>query len=123
MKRLVSSERVSSASISRGESTMDQHKFRDIWKEQCRAARSVRAQHGVLSAPDYLIGEKLLSYAETAMTRPEFARELPRFVAEVRDIFTGERRSTVSRLRTRRTTNCLMTLLIGLPQRGCASPN
>jgi hypothetical protein len=24
------------------------------------------------------------------MTRPELARELPRFVAEVRDIFTGE---------------------------------
>jgi hypothetical protein len=69
---------------------MDEHKFRDIWKEQCAAARSVRAQHGLLSALDYLIGEKLLSYAETAMTRPEFARELPRFVAEVRDVFSGE---------------------------------
>ena len=28
--------------------------------------------------------------AETAVTRPEFARELPRFVAEIRDIFSGE---------------------------------
>jgi hypothetical protein len=44
----------------------------------------------MLSALDYLIGEKLLTYAETAVTRPDFARELPRFVAEVRDIFSGE---------------------------------
>jgi hypothetical protein len=34
--------------------------------------------------------EKLLTYAEMAVTRSEFARELPRFVAEVRDIFNGE---------------------------------
>ena len=65
-------------------------KFRDIWKEQCVAARSVRAQHGILSALDYLIGEKLLTYAEMAVARPEFARELPRFVAEVRDIFNDQ---------------------------------
>jgi hypothetical protein len=54
------------------------------------AARSIRVQHGIISALDYLIGEKLLTYAETAVTKPEFARELPRFVAEVRDIFSGE---------------------------------
>jgi hypothetical protein len=65
-------------------------KFQDIWKEQRVAARSVRVQHGIVSALDYLIGEKLLTYAEMAVTRPEFARELPRFVAEVRDIFNGE---------------------------------
>jgi hypothetical protein len=65
-------------------------KLQDIWKEQCVAARGVRAQHGTLSTLDYLIGEKLLTYAEMAVTRPEFARELPRFVAEVRDIFNGE---------------------------------
>jgi hypothetical protein len=69
---------------------MAEHKFHEIWREQCAAARSVRVQHGILSALDYLIGEKLLTYAETAVTRPEFARELPRFVAEVRDIFSGE---------------------------------
>ena len=65
-------------------------KFQDIWKEQCVAARSVRVQHGIVSALDYLIGEKLLTYAEIAVTRPEFARELPRFAAEVRDIFNGQ---------------------------------
>jgi hypothetical protein len=62
-------------------------KSQDIWKEQCVAAHSVRAQYGILPALDYLIGEKLLTYAEMAVTRPEFARELPRFVAEVRNIF------------------------------------
>jgi hypothetical protein len=72
------------------ECTMTKHKFQDIWKEQCVAARNIRVQHGVLSALDYLIGEKLLTYADTAVTRPEFARELPRFVAEVRDIFSDE---------------------------------
>ena len=66
---------------------MTAHRFQDIWKEQCEAARRVRDQHGVVSALDYLIGEKLMTYAGTAVTHPEFARELPRFVAEVRRIF------------------------------------
>jgi hypothetical protein len=69
---------------------MTEHRFQDIWKEQCEAACSVRDQHGVVSALDYLIGEKLLNYAEAAVTRPEFARELPRFVAEVRNIFSAQ---------------------------------
>ena len=69
---------------------MTGHRFQDIWKEQCEAARSVRDQHSVVSALDYLIGEKLLNFAEAAVTRPEFARELPRFVAEVRNIFSAE---------------------------------
>jgi hypothetical protein len=65
-------------------------KFQDIWKEQCVAARSIRAQHGILCALEYLIGEKLLTHAEAAVTRPEFAQELPRFIAEVRNVFNGE---------------------------------
>jgi hypothetical protein len=69
---------------------MAERRFQDIWKEQCEAARVVREQHGVVSALDYLIGEKLMTYAETAVTRPEFARELPRFVGEIRSIFGAE---------------------------------
>jgi hypothetical protein len=34
---------------------MTKHKFQDIWKQQCVAARNIRVQHGVLSALDYLI--------------------------------------------------------------------
>ena len=69
---------------------MTGRKFQDIWKQQCEAARGVREQHGVVSALDYLIGEKLMTYAETAVRRPEFARELPRFVAGIRSIFSVE---------------------------------
>lgn len=72
------------------EGNMVGRKFQDIWKEQCEAARGVREQHGVVAALDYLIGEKLMTYAETAVTRPEFARELPRFVGEIRNIFSAE---------------------------------
>jgi hypothetical protein len=87
------------AILAAAECTMTKHKFQDIWKEQCVAARSIRVQHGVLSALDYLIGEKLLTYADTAVTRPEFARELPRFVAQVRDIFSdGEIRPYLDHL-------------------------
>jgi hypothetical protein len=31
-----------------------------------------------------------MTYADTAASRPEFARELPRFVAEVRRVFNAE---------------------------------
>ena len=48
---------------------MTGHRYQDSWKEQCEAARSLRDQHGVVAALDYLIGEKLLNYAETAVTR------------------------------------------------------
>ena len=76
---------------------MTGRRFQDIWKEQCEASRGVREQHGVVSALDYLIGEKLMTYAETAVRRPEFARELPRFVAEIRSIFSVEEIGTLPR--------------------------
>jgi len=67
-----------------------ERKFQDVWKDQCQAARGVRQRHGVVPALDYLIGEKLMDYAEMAATRPEFARELPSFVAEIRKVFGAE---------------------------------
>lgn len=36
------------------------------------------------------MGEKLLDHAEMAVTRPEFARELRSFVAEIRKVFGAE---------------------------------
>ena len=66
---------------------MNAKRFQDIWVEQCEAGRGVREKHGVVAALGYLIGEKLMNFAETAVTHPEFARELPRFVAEIRGIF------------------------------------
>src|SRR5215471_19248837 len=63
-------------------------RFQEIWKDQCKAAEVITARHGKVEALDYLIGEKLDEYTRTAATRPEFARELPRFLAEVRHIFS-----------------------------------
>ena len=69
---------------------MSERRFQDIWKEQCEAARDVRERHGLVSALDYLVGEKLMTFAETASIRSEFARELPRFVAEIRRMFDAD---------------------------------
>ena len=61
---------------------------RTVWVEQCRATMAIRQRFGVESAFDYLVAEKLMNFAEAAWERPEFARELPGFVAEVRRIFS-----------------------------------
>jgi hypothetical protein len=63
-------------------------RFQDIWKDQCKAAEGIAARFDTVQALDYLIGEKLDVYANSATTRPEFARELPRFLAEIRRIFS-----------------------------------
>ena len=60
----------------------------DIWTEQCEAAQTIKARFGLAAAFDYLVGEKLINFADAASTYPEFARELPRFVSEVRRMFT-----------------------------------
>ena len=36
------------------------------------------------------VAEKLLNFAEAATRYPEFARELPRFVSRVRQMFTAQ---------------------------------
>jgi hypothetical protein len=41
----------------------------------------------VKSALDYLIGEKLIRFAREADQDPEFAKELPRFLATVWQTF------------------------------------
>jgi len=69
---------------------MSGRRFQDVWVEQCAAAQRIREAYGLRSAFDYLVGEKLMTFAEAAVTRPEFARELPRFVAEVRRLFSGD---------------------------------
>jgi hypothetical protein len=69
---------------------MNPRRYEDIWIGQCSAAREIRERFGLRDAFDYVVGEKLMTYAETAATRPEFARELPRFVAEIRGLFSAE---------------------------------
>jgi hypothetical protein len=69
-------------------------KFHEIWIAQCKAAEEIKVCYGLKAAFDYLIGEKLLNFADAATRNPEFARELPRFVARVRDLFTAEEMRT-----------------------------
>lgn len=54
--------------------TKAHHQLHRVWIKQCEATEGIRLHHG----------------AESALTRPEFARELPNFVSEIRRIFTRE---------------------------------
>jgi hypothetical protein len=72
------------------EPVLESRKFHEVWIEQCEAAKEIRLRYGLRAAFDYLVAEKLLNFADAATTHPEFARELPRFVAGVRALFTVE---------------------------------
>jgi hypothetical protein len=61
--------------------------FERIWAEQCRATKAIRRRFGAKSALDYLVGEKLVTFAKVAKHDPAFARELPRFLAAVWRVF------------------------------------
>jgi hypothetical protein len=63
---------------------------RTLWTSQCDVAPTIRERYGLKAALDYLISEKLLNFAEAAASRPDFAQELPLFVAQVRRLFTPE---------------------------------
>lgn len=70
---------------------MNARKAHQIWIEQCEAAQTIKARYGLRAAFDYLVGEKLLDFANAASGHPDFARELPRFVSEVRRMFTPDK--------------------------------
>ena len=61
--------------------------FHKIWIEQCKATEGIRDHFGTQDAIRYLIGEKFLNFLEESDRRPEFAGELPNFVAKVKEIF------------------------------------
>ena len=69
---------------------MAETKFYKIWVAQCDARATIRAQYGLSAAFDYIVAEKLVNFVDAAIINPEFARELPTFVAEVRRLFTAE---------------------------------
>ena len=66
---------------------MAQRKAHQIWIEQCEAVQSIKIRFGLKAAFDYVVGEKLLNFAEASAHDPDFARELPRFVSEIRRMF------------------------------------
>ncbi len=55
-----------------------------IWIEQCEAARRITDAFGKEKALGYHIGEKLLTFIRVADRDPEFAEELPKFIAEIK---------------------------------------
>ena len=69
---------------------MSVDKYHQIWIEQCEAARTIRERYGLEAAFDYAVGEKLMNFASAAHDHPAFARELPRFVSEVRCMFSAD---------------------------------
>ena len=62
-------------------------RFEEVWIEQCRATKAIRRRFGAKSALDYLIGEKLMMFADAAKRDPKFAKELPRLLAAVWQMF------------------------------------
>jgi hypothetical protein len=62
--------------------------FHRRWIEQCEAAQRIKQRFGLSNALEYLVGEKLLHFVEAAEHHPEFAQELPYFVAEIRRVFS-----------------------------------
>ena len=66
----------------------------EIWIEQYEAAQGIRQRFGLKAAFDYVVAEKLLNFADAATSHPEFARELPRFVSRVRQMFTPHEMSS-----------------------------
>ena len=61
-----------------------------IWIAQCEAAETVRTRFGLKAAFNYIVGEKLINFVEAACDNRPFAQGLPRFISEVRRMFTPE---------------------------------
>jgi hypothetical protein len=61
-----------------------------IWQSQCEATKRIRQQYGLASALDYLVGEKLVQYAQYCERDATLASALSAFVAEVRRLFSQD---------------------------------
>ena len=76
--------------------------FHRRWVPKCDAARNIRQRFGLLSALEYLVGEKLLRFVDACEVHPDFKRELPHFLAEIKRVFSlTELRSYVGHLERR----------------------
>ncbi len=60
---------------------------RDIWTEQCEAARGIEAEFGVPNALEYLVGEKFINSLEASDDHAELRAELSAFATEIKTIF------------------------------------
>jgi hypothetical protein len=60
---------------------------KNLWIEQCQAARAIEDEFGVPKALEYLVGEKFINFLEMADSSPELREEIPVFAAEIKRIF------------------------------------
>ena len=74
-------------------------------------AETIKLRYGLKVAFDYAVAEKILNFAEAAAQDPEFARELPRFVSRVRQMFTAhELEAHLARIERERNENDLAAM-------------
>ena len=74
-----------------------ERRWHEAWREQREVGEPIRVQHGVGSAFDYVVGEKLLTLAEVEEEHLEVARALPQFVSELRHMFTPRKSTSICR--------------------------
>jgi hypothetical protein len=60
---------------------------RQLWQEQCAAARRIMAGLGTKPAIEYLLGEKLPRFLAASDDDRDLISDVPRFVAEIATIF------------------------------------
>jgi hypothetical protein len=63
---------------------------REHWQDYCAVAPGIRSQFGLSAALQYVVGEKLMAFAQTAETSEAFRAELPAFCDGVRKLFTKD---------------------------------
>jgi hypothetical protein len=61
---------------------------REHWQDYCNVAPDVRERYGLSAAITYVIGEKLMMFAQTAENDEGFRCELPAFCKKIRKLFT-----------------------------------
>ena len=59
----------------------------EIITEWCEAAEDIEAEYGCEKAMGYLLGEKLLNFLEAAEHDFQWREAIPRFVAEIKNLF------------------------------------
>jgi hypothetical protein len=107
------------------ERAMAERKAHQIWIKQCEAAKVIKVRFGLKAAFNYIVGEKLPHFAEASLHHRAFARELPRFVSEVRRMFTPDEIETqltdLERAKNEETTDLLLDDDDPLPEDTSAS--
>jgi len=65
-------------------------RFQDVWVGQCAAAVRIREDHGVKDAFNYIIGEKLMVYTQTARPGRSLRGSCRGSSRKVRRLFSAE---------------------------------